>query len=86
MSHQQLQIRHLELAPPPRTHDFSAGRRLAALALVRGYEEAISQLDQADVEELAVYRAELRDARLCAGLAPIAFAASQPGADAQLPA
>lgn len=42
------------------------GRREAALAIVAGYEAAISALDPSDVEELAWHRERLVDARLAA--------------------
>lgn len=40
------------------------GRRDAALAIVAGYEAAITALDPSDAEELAWHRARLVDARL----------------------
>ncbi len=45
-------------------HAVATGRRDAALAIVAGYEAAVTALDPSDHEELAWYRARLLDARL----------------------
>lgn len=73
-------------APAPAPPDHSASRQAAALEIVRGYERAITKLDPSDGEELRWYRARLRDARLAAGLAPLACVEHRPRADERLPA
>lgn len=50
---------------------FTKGREAADLAVVRGYEVALSELHPDDVEERAYYQERLRDARCAAGLAPV---------------
>lgn len=55
----------------PRPEGRESARDQAARAVVDGYERALTMLDHDDVDERAWYQAQLRDARLAAGLAPV---------------
>lgn len=58
------------LPSQPETREQARDR--AALRVVAGYEQALTCLHPDDVDEQRWYRDQLRDARLAAGLAPVA--------------
>jgi hypothetical protein len=50
---------------------FEEGRQAAAMAMVRGYEEAVAELHPDDVLAIHWYRARLDDCRTIAGMPPL---------------